>query len=141
MQRFLQVAALLTLACGANPAAQPPEVSKSASQGSPRCLHYEPLRRPLFGDLHVHTSYSMDAYVFDTRTTPDGAYRFAQGESIQIAPLNAQGLPTRQQQIDRPLDFAAVTDHAENFGSGALCTREGSPVYDSASCRLYRGEG
>ena len=143
MRKLFGIASLLCLACGATPAGPPktPEISKFEAKGNARCLHYDPLRRPLFGDLHVHTSYSMDAYVFDTRTTPDGAYRFAQGESIQIAPLDAQGRPTRQQQIDRPLDFAAVTDHAENFGSVALCTREDSPVYDSASCQLYRGQG
>ena len=105
------------------------------------CRDRTPHRRALFGDLHVHTSLSMDAYVFDTRTTPQDAYRFARGEEISIAPLDEQGRPTRIQKIDRPLDFAAVTDHAEQLANVALCTRPGSSVFDTQSCRLYRGEG
>ena len=143
MHALIPLLALLAVACGAHPPGPPaPQTVESlGAKGGTRCLRHDPLRRPLFGDLHVHTSYSMDAYIFDTRTTPDDAYRFAKGEAIQIAPLDAQGRPTRRQQIDRPLDFAAVTDHAENFGSVALCTRKDSPLYDAPSCRLYRGQG
>jgi hypothetical protein len=83
----------------------------------------------------------MDAYVFDTRTTPEDAYRFARGESIAIAPLDEKGIPTRVQKIDRPLDFAAVTDHAEQIANVALCTRPESSAFDTDSCRLYRSEG
>jgi hypothetical protein len=83
----------------------------------------------------------MDAYLFGTRTTPEDAYRFARGEEISIAPLDERGRPTRRQQIDRPLDFAAVTDHAEQMANVALCTRPESNVFETDSCRLYRGEG
>ncbi|MEM7101166.1 MAG: DUF3604 domain-containing protein [Pseudomonadota bacterium] len=68
----------------------------------------------LWGDLHVHTSYSMDAYVWDNQVTPKQAYRFGQG-----VPLIAKdGSKIR---LDRPLDFMAVTDHAEYFGVIEAC--------------------
>lgn len=121
------------------------EIAEQTIATAPRltrepCRDRDPQRRALFGDLHVHTSYSMDAFLFDTRSTPRDAYRFAQGETIAIAPLDAEGKSTRPQKIDRPLDFAAVTDHAENIANVALCTRPESPVFSSESCRVYRGE-
>lgn len=103
------------------------------------CDDHQPLKQALFGDLHVHTSYSMDAYIFGSRTSPDQSYRFAKGEAISIAPLDNNGRPTQQVQMERPLDFAAVTDHAENLGSVSLCTNPDSPVYASRGCKAYRG--
>ena len=119
---------------------------RSVQSGAPGLLKREPCasrtstRRALFGDLHVHTARSMDAYLFDTRTTPSDAYRYAMGETILLAPLDDAGRGTNPQKIDRPLDFAAVTDHAENFGQVSLCTEQDSEVYDTKSCRSYRGE-
>ena len=66
-------------------------------------------RRALFGDLHIHTSFSFDAFIFGTLTTPDDAYRFARGEAID----HPAGYKL---QLDRPLDFYAVTDHASTLG-------------------------
>ncbi|MDG1931988.1 MAG: DUF3604 domain-containing protein, partial [Luminiphilus sp.] len=96
-------------------------------------------RQPLFGDLHLHTSLSMDANSLGTRTLPDDAYAFATGTPIVIfGGSSAAG--ARTIRIDRPLDFAAVTDHAEWMAEVSLCTTPGSPSYDSAGCAIYRGE-
>ncbi len=75
----------------------------------------------LWGDLHIHTAYSMDAYVFGTRRTPVDAYRFARGEPE----LLSDGSTVR---LDRPLDFAAVTDHAEYLAVTQICGVESRPT-------------
>jgi hypothetical protein len=69
-----------------------------------------------FGDLHVHTSYSFDAYGFGTRRDPAECYADTK---------------TR-------LDFAAVTDHAEYLGETELCKTPGSPGYDTQICTRLR---
>jgi len=66
-------------------------------------------RNAYFGDLHIHTSWSFDAFVMNVRTSPDDAYRFGKGESIP----HTGG---KSIQIGRALDFMAVTDHAEYMG-------------------------
>ena len=68
----------------------------------------------LWGDLHVHTSYSLDASVFGTLATPADAYRFAKG-----APLTRTD--GSRVQLERPLDFVAVTEHAEWLDFTSIC--------------------
>ena len=51
------------------------------------------------------------------------------------------GRGTRPARLERPLDFVALTDHADFQGEVALCTRPGSPAYESEACRIYRGDG
>ena len=102
------------------------------------CVDANPLRNPYFGDLHVHTVYSLDANTQGTVITPDEAYRFARGERLGIQPYTPEGEPLRFSQLARPLDFAAVTDHAELFGEVAICTDPGATGYFSPECLLYR---
>ena len=72
-------------------------------------LPQNPLRNAYFGDLHLHTAYSFDAYVLmGTQADPEIAYRFARGEVVEYL---GQMVQRRE-----PLDFLAVTDHAENIG-------------------------
>ncbi len=105
------------------------------------CTSQNPLKTAYYGDLHVHTSYSFDAYPDGTRTTPEDAYDYARGKAIAWPPYDENGHPTQMNIIDRPLDFAAVTDHSEFLGETALCLSEGSPSYKSKSCTVYRQGG
>ncbi|OQY69387.1 MAG: hypothetical protein B6D46_00155 [Polyangiaceae bacterium UTPRO1] len=104
------------------------------------CAARNPLRNLYFGDLHVHTALSFDAQAFDVRTTPAEAYGFARGAPVALPPLDVNGVGTRTVQLERPLDFAAVTDHSEFLGEVEECTTPGSPNYDAPTCQLYRGE-
>ena len=63
----------------------------------------------LFGDTHLHTAYSADAGLIGATTTPDDAYRFAKGEQV----MSSHGVAA---QLQWPLDFLVVSDHAENLG-------------------------
>ncbi len=112
----------------------------SAPSHAEICANHSPLRQAFFGDLHVHTAISMDAWILQTRLRPDDAYRFARGEAVRVQPFDAEGHGTRPVQLERPLDFVAVTDHSENFGSVGLCTSPGSAVYATPDCQAYRGE-
>ena len=104
------------------------------------CVDRNANRNAYFGDLHIHTAFSYDARPLGTRTTPADAYRFAKGEAIPIPPYAEDGSVLMTQQLERPLDFAAVTDHSEFFGEMKLCFDEESEVYDVNSCRFLRGE-
>lgn len=83
---------------------------------------YSADRNAYFGDLHVHTQLSFDAYIFNVRSTPDDAYRFAKGETIG----HAQGYNIRL--AGGPLDFVAVTDHAEYIGAIREAADPNSPL-------------
>ena len=131
--------ALLPFAALARPAAAadaPPPFARTESRQP--CADYDPLRTPFFGDLHVHTTYSLDASTQGTRNTPRDAYRFARGDSLGIQPYDDHGHAMRQLQLARPLDFAAVTDHAELFGEQTICTTPGMSGYHSPVCFIYR---
>ncbi|MFB0979170.1 MAG: DUF3604 domain-containing protein [Myxococcota bacterium] len=142
---FAMILLMLTLGCGEPPA---PEGSFAVAPGAPApvpetpCADRNPLRNAYFGDLHVHTSVSSDAWMFKVRMLPDDAYRYAFGGSLMLPPNDSQGKPTREVSIDRPLDFMAVTDHAEFLGEIDLCTDETSSVYGTDFCDMFRkGDG
>ena len=92
-----------------------------------------PIRQAYFGDLHVHTSYSLDSYMTFVRSTPRDAYRFARGERVGM-------YGGQDKQLKHPLDFVAVTEHAEFLGEFALCSTLGSTAYGNSICIDYRNE-
>ena len=92
-------------------------------------------RRAYFGDLHLHTSYSFDAYIlFGAKVTPEEAYRYAKGETVTYL----------GEQIHRstpPLDFMAVTDHSENIGVFNTLEDPDSELSKSEIGRQVKREG
>ena len=66
-------------------------------------------RNPYYGDLHVHTKHSFDAYIFGVTATPNDAYRYAKGEGI----MHPMGY---EMKLKEPLDFYSVTDHGFFMG-------------------------
>ena len=80
-------------------------------------------KHALFGDLHVHTMYSFDAFVMGTLASPDAAYDFAKGGVL----THPGGF---DMQLDVPLDFYAVTDHAFYLGALRSMTVEGNALYE-----------
>jgi hypothetical protein len=102
------------------------------------CAARSPLRSPFFGDLHVHTSFSQDASTQGTRNGPREAYRFARGEELGIQPYDDEGRAQRSRKLARPLDFAAVTDHAELLGEVEICRTPRLAGHRSFMCWIYR---
>ena len=82
-----------------------------------------------WGELHLHTAESFDASLFGTTLGIEDAYRFARGEA-----LKSPG--GERMQLSRPLDFVAITDHAEGFGTRSHCGDEGLSVMERAACWL-----
>ena len=85
-------------------------------------VQVNPLREAWFGETHMHTAYSLDAYIGGTRLTPSDAYRFARGETVTVD----GAAHTRK----RPLDFVAVTDHAEYIGEMYSTMVDGAPGHN-----------
>ena len=89
-----------------------------------------PLRNAYFGETHMHTAYSLDAYIGGTRLTPGDAYRFAKGEVVTV--------DGKAHSRKRALDFVAVTDHAEYLGEMYSTMVEGAPGHDQDLLKQLR---
>ena len=124
----IALAGLLLGACGGDDL---PDLNQRTLLGQPvfetehtiidRRPDANPQRNAYFGDLHVHTAYSFDAYAFGTLATPYDAYRFALGEAIK----HPAGF---DMQLSEPLDFYGVTDHAMFMGVAAEAADTSSDI-------------
>ena len=110
------------------PAAAQPATAVAAVPANPE-------RNAYFGDLHLHTTYSFDAYVlFGAKIDPDGAYRFGRGDIV-----NYLGDDIRRSTP--PLDFLAVTDHSENIGVFNTLEDPNSPLSRSEIGKEVKAAG
>ena len=128
VRRHGWVAAMALLAAGCGQAADRPELAgveaktpEHRAAPASAAGASEP-RHAYFGDLHIHTQYSIDSYTFGVRATPDDAYRFAKGEAL------AHPLGNSIRLQGWPLDFLAVTDHAEYLGLSPALADPGHPL-------------
>jgi hypothetical protein len=119
MQRAAMASLLATLALGGCTEAPPPTApGPSADRSGETVPEAAPVassgdRRALFGDLHIHSSWSFDAYSLGVKVTPQDAYRFARGGTIDHVSGGTIALD------GPPLDFMALTEHAEYMGVSA----------------------
>ncbi len=108
-----------------NKAQAPEEVQKSGQAGQAK-TEQPPQRNPdrnaYFGEEHIHTSWSLDAWVMGNRITgPDDALKYAQGQTIK----HPMGYDIK---IDTPMDFMGVTDHSEYVGVTRMANTPGSAI-------------
>jgi hypothetical protein len=116
----LVASALITLGVlAAGCARNPPEQKAAAETGTDQAAAAvaatdrppaNPERNVYFGDVHVHTGYSFDGFTNGSKTTPQDAYDWAKGKAITGSGLGPEI------KIVTPLDFYAVSDHAEYMG-------------------------
>ena len=117
LKRLTHIAITLTLSafCVSALAADKREYTEDREA----CSQYSSTKRPLFGDLHIHSRLSFDSYLSSQRNGPDEVYNYAKGLPITVP--GADGEQTVIAQIDRPLDFAGLTDHGEFLGQVEAC--------------------
>jgi len=94
-------------------------------------IPFNPLKEAYFGEQHLHTAYSLDAFLGGEALSPDEAYKFAQGAEVEVS-----GVKFR---IDQPLDWAAVTDHAEYLGEMYSTLNVGALGSDNPQVAELRG--
>ena len=84
-----------------------------------------------WGDTHLHTRLSQDAFTFGVTLGPDEAYKFAKGEPVK-ATHGEIG------QLNRPLDFLVVSDHAEGLGGMIALMNGNETLMKSERLRGWR---
>ena len=98
------------------------EAQAAEAGGVEQSVALNPQRDVYFGETHMHTAFSLDAYIGGNRLGHDDAYRYAQGEKVTVSGMELQRR--------RPLDFVAISDHAEYIGEMYSTMNEGAPGHD-----------
>jgi len=101
-------------------------ISTNAADNVPR----NELKEAYFGETHLHTAYSLDAYIGGARLRPEDAYFFASGGEVTSHDV--------KMKLQVPLDFCAVTDHAEYIGEMFSMMTPGAPGYDHEATNAIR---
>jgi len=116
----LTIAILTSLVCSVSALAADSVGEPGRSAKGPN-----PLKNVYFGEEHMHTTNSPDAFVIGTRGTWEDAYKWAMGEEIVLS--------TTKEKIKKstPLDFVAITDHAEYFGVMPSLIDPNDPLYNT----------
>ncbi len=115
-------------------AAQPAAPHAATREPGPAAYPLPPTNRVLFfGDLHVHSGWSIDAWASGVRANPSDAYRYARGEAV--------GHPSgaAMQMLGPPLDFMAVTDHSEYLGVTLATQQQNHPLRRQALIQTWIG--
>lgn len=121
--KYILVSALLVTVSGQALAQDVPEWKSGDRTYAPYPQEAFP-NQVLFGDTHVHTSYSVDAGMIGNNLGPAEAYRFAKGETV----TSSMGVPAK---LIRPLDFLMVADHAEALGVAPMIARSDPVLLES----------
>jgi len=123
---LLSLLSLLSLLCAASVGAQSMG-EPGRDSGKPN-----PLKNVYFGEQHLHTANSPDAFVIGTRGTWEDAYHWAMGREITLS--------TTGEKIKKstPLDFVGITDHAEYFGVMPSLIDEKSPLFQTDLAKKLR---
>ena len=120
-------------ACGPNLKPVPNPIDDRATSSKDLDLSAiieNPDRNLYWGDLHVHTSLSFDAYFSGTLANCDDAYKYAKGQTIHIF--------GRDVQLREPLDFCAITDHSELMGETYSIGTKGAKGHNSLAAMYIR---
>lgn len=132
--RLLILSAIIfSSACGskqdpaANPISDKSSLSKGFDEGS---IPTNPNNNLYWGDLHVHTCLSFDAYFSGTLASADDAYKYAKGQTISIF--------GRDVRLREPLDFCAITDHSELMGETYSISTKGAKGHNSIAAMFIR---
>jgi hypothetical protein len=119
---FMLAALSALVSCKKSPTPEEAQPGKAAQPTAEQRVERNPDRNAYFGEEHIHTSWSVDAWLMGNRITgPDDALKYAQGQTIKH-PLGYDI------KIETPMDFMGVTDHSEYVGVTRAANTPGSAV-------------